>query len=335
MNEKINRTELQLFYIYAIIIGVTWIVLIISSLFWNIIIVKKSSVETARIEAHTVFEKDVMYRRWNAMHGGLYAPVTETSQPNQYLKISERDITTPSGIKLTKINPAYMTRQVHELGKDALGIEGHITSLNPIRAENMADAWEKQALTAFESGTMEFVSIIEKKSKKYLRFMRPLFTEKGCLKCHAIQGYKVGDIRGGISVSVPMAPFYALAQKQIVILVIVHTCLLLIGLGAIGFAGYYFQKQIKRRIIIENEREKIIQELQDALENVQTLSGLLPICATCKKIRDDKGYWTQIESYITKHSEAQFSHGMCAECSDRLYGKEDWYIEIQNKKKQK
>ena len=85
MNKKINKTELQLFYNYAIGIGVIWIVLITSSLFWNIITVKKSSVATARIEAHTVFEKDVMYRRWNAMHGGLYAPVTETSQPNPYL----------------------------------------------------------------------------------------------------------------------------------------------------------------------------------------------------------------------------------------------------------
>ncbi|MCK5684892.1 DUF3365 domain-containing protein, partial [bacterium] len=327
MNKKINKTELQLFYIYAIVIGVIWIVLITSSLFWNIITVKKSSVATARIEAHTVFEKDVMYRRWNAMHGGLYAPVTETSQPNQYLKVSERDITTPSGIKLTKINPAYMTRQVHELGKDALGVEGHITSLNPIRAENIADAWEKQALTAFESGTMEFVSIIRKKSGKYLRFMRPLITEKGCLKCHAAQGYKVGDIRGGISVSVPMTPFYAVAQKQILILVIVHSCLLLIGLGAIGVAGHYFQKQIKKRIKIKNEREKIIKELQDALDEVKTLSGLLPICSHCKKIRDDKGYWKQIDVYIQKHSEAKFTHSMCPECSDELYGNEDWYIE--------
>ena len=117
MNKKINKTELQLFYIYAIVFGIIWIVLITLSLFWNIITVKKSSVSAARIEAHTVFERDVMYRQWNAMHGGLYAPVTENSQSNQYLKVSERDITTPSGIKLTKINPAYMTRQVHELGK--------------------------------------------------------------------------------------------------------------------------------------------------------------------------------------------------------------------------
>lgn len=64
----------------------------------------------------------------------------------------------------------------------------------------------------------------------------------------------------------------------------------------------------------ELERERLVRELQDALGEVQTLSGLLPICAYCKKVRDDKGYWDQIESYISKHSKAEFSHGICPAC---------------------
>jgi PAS domain-containing protein len=69
----------------------------------------------------------------------------------------------------------------------------------------------------------------------------------------------------------------------------------------------------------EAEREKLIRELQEALASVKQLSGLLPICASCKKIRDDKGYWTQIESYIRDHSEAEFSHGICPDCMKKLY----------------
>jgi len=69
----------------------------------------------------------------------------------------------------------------------------------------------------------------------------------------------------------------------------------------------------------EEEREKLIGELQEALAKVKQLSGLLPICASCKKIRDDKGYWNQIESYIRDHSEAEFSHGICPECAAKLY----------------
>ncbi len=69
----------------------------------------------------------------------------------------------------------------------------------------------------------------------------------------------------------------------------------------------------------EDERENLIYELQNALAEVKTLSGLLPICASCKKIRDDTGYWNQIESYIHKHSMAEFSHSICPDCADKLY----------------
>ena len=62
-----------------------------------------------------------------------------------------------------------------------------------------------------------------------------------------------------------------------------------------------------------------IDELRNALAKVNQLSGLLPICASCKKIRDDKGYWTQIEGYIRDHSEADFTHGICPECAEKLY----------------
>lgn len=74
-----------------------------------------------------------------------------------------------------------------------------------------------------------------------------------------------------------------------------------------------------------SQKEKLIIELQNALDEVNVLSGFLPICASCKKIRDDKGYWTQVEAYIEAHSTAQFSHAMCEECCEKLYGGQDWY----------
>ncbi len=69
----------------------------------------------------------------------------------------------------------------------------------------------------------------------------------------------------------------------------------------------------------EEEREKLILELREALARVKTLSGFLPICASCKKIRDDQGYWRQIEAYIRDHSEAEFSHCICPDCARKLY----------------
>ena len=80
-----------------------------------------------------------------------------------------------------------------------------------------------------------------------------------------------------------------------------------------------FEREISERKRAEEEREKLISELEVALYKVKTLSGMLPICASCKKIRDDKGYWNQIEAYIGDHSEAQFSHGICPDCAKKLY----------------
>jgi hypothetical protein len=70
---------------------------------------------------------------------------------------------------------------------------------------------------------------------------------------------------------------------------------------------------------IEAERERLIAELQQALSRIKKLSGLIPICASCKKIRDDSGYWHQVEAYIRDHSEAQFTHGLCPICAEKLY----------------
>jgi hypothetical protein len=70
---------------------------------------------------------------------------------------------------------------------------------------------------------------------------------------------------------------------------------------------------------LEEERERLIAELRGALDNVKTLSGFLPICASCKKIRDDQGYWNQIESYLHDHTDIDFTHSICPECSKQLY----------------
>jgi PAS domain S-box-containing protein len=84
-------------------------------------------------------------------------------------------------------------------------------------------------------------------------------------------------------------------------------------------AEIFERKQAEEALLREKEK------LQDALAEIKTLSGMLPICASCKKIRDDKGYWNQIEGYIERHSDASFSHGLCPECMDKIYGDEDWY----------
>ena len=85
-----------------------------------------------------------------------------------------------------------------------------------------------------------------------------------------------------------------------------------ISLTVLNGTGYNRKKA-------EELREKLIADLQKAANEIKTLSGFIPICASCKKIRDDKGYWEQIETYIMERSDAEFSHGLCPECLKKLY----------------
>ncbi len=100
----------------------------------------------------------------------------------------------------------------------------------------------------------------------------------------------------------------------------------------IGYRG--IDRDITERKKTEDALVMEKEKLEDATTQIKKLSGLLPICASCKKIRDDQGYWNKIESYIEKNSDAYFSHGLCPECSDKLYGKEDWYIKRKKKRLQ-
>lgn len=82
---------------------------------------------------------------------------------------------------------------------------------------------------------------------------------------------------------------------------------------------------------MEQERLRLTQELEKALAEVKTLRGILPICASCKKIRDSKGYWKQVEEYICQHSEAKFSHSLCHSCAEKMYHNEEWFQEYKKK----
>jgi hypothetical protein len=113
-----------------------------------------------------------------------------------------------NGVLYTKINPAFMTRLVHELGVSESGVLGHITSNMPIRKGNEPDVWERAALEQLEARDTHEVSSLEViNGALYMRLIRPLMVEESCLPCHSSQGYALGQVRGGISVSVPMEPF--------------------------------------------------------------------------------------------------------------------------------
>ena len=232
--------------------AVFWIMLLALSLGWNWNHLEQSLEGLAESEANAAFQKDVTYRLWAAMQGGLYVPPSDLTPPNPYLlHVPQRDIETTDEIKLTLVNPAYMTRQVHELGKERYGLRGHITSLKPMRPENAPDAWEAQALQSFAEGSLKEITRQNVDGQPFFRLMRPLFADPPCLKCHAVQGYAQGDVIGGISVSVPLAAYLGLAGQQRAYLVIAH---LLIGaLGLAGLSASHIHFRNYKRSLRESE----------------------------------------------------------------------------------
>jgi len=190
---------------YALLFALVWTVLVVSLLLLSVYHERNLTQDIALREAHIHFNKDQAFRLWATTHGGVYVPIDERTPPSPYLShISERDIETPSGLKLTLMNPAYMIRQLNEDYAEQYGVTGHITSLKLMRLENAPDEWERAALLAFEEGVDEVVEFTDINGDSYLRLMHPMLVVEGCLKCHGHQGYEVGDVRGGVAIAMPM-----------------------------------------------------------------------------------------------------------------------------------
>ena len=232
---------------YFIVSAVGWSCAMLLVMAFQIGQTNKAMVEITRIQAKIAYEKDLVFRKWGAMKGGVYAAVTVDTPPNPHLNVPERDITTPSGKRLTLINPAYMIRQVQELERLDKGVIGHLTSLNPIRAANAPDPWEKEGLLAFEKGATEFSSVETIDGTPYMRFMKPFMTEEGCLKCHAQQGYKLGDIRGAISTSVSMKDIKKIQMAKLRTIFGSYFVIWLLGIAGLGFGTNRLNRQLEER----------------------------------------------------------------------------------------
>jgi PAS domain S-box-containing protein len=274
---------------YGLILIIVWTLVAAASLWWNLLQHRQEAVDIARHIALTNYERDVLYRRWAAAHGGIYVPVTPDTPPSPYLvQQPERDIFTPSGRHLTLMNPAYMTRQVYALARQEGLPQGHLASLKPIRPQNAPDPWERKALLAFEGGKKEVSGVVTFNGKAYMRLMRPFWTDQGCLKCHAEQGYKVGDIRGGISVSVPMAPIMSERWHTRNALILGHLVLWMLGVTGIIVA-------VRQIGVSATETMRAQEAAASAAMAVQTVDGMLDGVI----ITDLRGRITHINKALT------------------------------------
>ncbi len=243
--------------------SLVWTLTFVGLAFWQVQHLRAVTLELATKEAKANFDKDQAFRFWATQYGGVYVPATEHTPPNPYLAhMPERDIVTDTGRELTLINPAYMLRMLHEQYGDLFGVRGRIVSEDPLRPENLADAWESRALQAFGRGETERVEVTDLDGQPHLRYMAPMVTEQGCLYCHGHQGYQLGDIRGGVSVSVPLQTYMGHERQSRHVTLGSLGAVWLLGLGGLAL-GY---RRLRANDLQEQQSRRALQVANEALQ---------------------------------------------------------------------
>lgn len=206
-----------------------WAILVAGSLVNRLAAYDQYTESVALARARMLFDVIETTRLWNAHHGGVYVEVDPETPPNPYLKVPDRELYA-RGKTYTLVNPAYMTRQISDLVRQRQDVWFHITSLDPLNPANLADPWETKVLQRFEQGEREVLEQFDDRDGEF-RYMRALITEEPCMACHKEQGYKIGDIRGGISVTMPAEKVVAELGGQRAQTILLHGIVFLLLAG--------------------------------------------------------------------------------------------------------
>ncbi len=256
----------------ALILLSVWSLLIVLSYLWNTDTIREQIIEQAYAEARANLNKDITFRRWGTSHGGVYVPVTATQKSVPWLKhVPGRDVVTTDGRELTLLNPASMLRQMMDTYAEEYGIRGRITGLKYLNPGNKPDLWETVQLEAFTLGERkEIWSITDIDGAPYLRYLRAMYMEPGCEKCHGILGYKNGDMRGATGLNLPLTSYYEMIQVAEKNLFLTHSIIWSIGSVVIFLFGYLVYVSNAASIRRENEKEqaaKVLRMYANAFEN--------------------------------------------------------------------
>ncbi|MFC5302365.1 ATP-binding protein [Azospira restricta] len=232
--------------------------------------IRQHNIEIATEGARNVVRMLVVTRKWNAMHGGVYVPISEQVQPNPYLEHPRRDIETRDGQKLTMINPAFMTRMIADMTRDIGGLSFRIISQKPINPNNAPDAWENAGFAQLAAGRHEIAELVAPGGNGVFRYLAPLHVTKECLDCHRDQGYRVGDLRGGISISQDYAPFLAAAAPSERSSIVAHWSVFLL---LVLFSGWALE-QLRRSWLRLEDNIAELQQTRDELLQAEKMASL-------------------------------------------------------------
>ncbi len=256
---------------------------VIMAIFFSFHLTTSKTINTQLIEQARAFFKEIIAtRQWVAKHGGVYVPLETSGGVNAYLKniAGVKAVITCEGQKYTLKNPALVTRELSESAIHEGKISYKITSLRALNDSNLADAFEKDSLQQFEKGVNETMSFEMINGTRYFRYMGPLQTVNSCLPCHASQGYKEGDIRGGISISIDAEEVSHKIARARFFMVITGIGVILLIIAAILYISTYFirdlqhaQQQLRKMALYDS-----LTALYNRMSGIRLLHGEIARC---------------------------------------------------------
>lgn len=212
--KRTTDKALTTFFINLVLIFLGFLAAVYLGIFLN----NRQAIEQElQSRARSIVDTVVFARKWNAQHGSVYVQKTAGMSSNPYLE--NPDIETVDGRIFTQKNPALMVREISEMIGPEGAFQFHMASLNPLNPNNAPDEFEAEALMAFETGVTEMFTREQKQQDTYFRYMAPLIVEQSCLECHEQQGYRIGDVRGGISVHFNVDAVESLHSRNLVIII--------------------------------------------------------------------------------------------------------------------
>lgn len=267
---------------------VLWTSTVGVSMFWNLNNAEQQTMNMAYAAARASLNKDITFRRWGTMHGGVYVPITETQKSVPWLShVPGRDVTTTDGRQLTLLNPASMLRQMMDLYAASYGVRGRITGLRYLNPDNAPDDWEKSQLERFSRlETEEVWAVTNIDGKPHLRYLRAMFMEPGCDKCHGILGYKTGDLRGATGLNLPLAPYLQQIAETQFTLGATHVIIWLMGLAGIFWGHWLGISRAREREAAQRELERHRDHLEsEVAERTAALSESMQVAEAANRAK--------------------------------------------------